>query len=195
MNAMKKYVGLALASVALFAPKVARADPPIGACASALTMVSFPGYVDCKGAFSGNINGSASELTALNAFGGPWAGTWTWDGSSDDVGHGPFTSDPPTIGATGTLTFDSPFSGKFVVGIKQCKYYSWYLFYEVAPISSINVDSRGTCGNDGFSHVGLYEGTGGIGRTLSVTPEPATMTLMATGLVGLVGVGLRRKKS
>jgi PEP-CTERM motif len=30
--------------------------------------------------------------------------------------------------------------------------------------------------------------------TQSVTPEPATMTLMATGLVGLVGAGLRRRK-
>jgi hypothetical protein len=28
----------------------------------------------------------------------------------------------------------------------------------------------------------------------SATPEPATVTLMATGLVGLVGTGFRRKK-
>jgi len=31
-------------------------------------------------------------------------------------------------------------------------------------------------------------------RVTSVTPEPATMSLMATGLVGIVGAGLRRRK-
>jgi hypothetical protein len=33
-----------------------------------------------------------------------------------------------------------------------------------------------------------------IGSAATVTPEPATMTLMATGLVGVIGAGLKRRR-
>jgi len=41
--------------------------------------------------------------------------------------------------------------------------------------------------NDGFQFLDDV-------RVTSVTPEPATMTLMATGLVGMVGAGLKRRR-
>jgi Ice-binding-like/PEP-CTERM motif len=38
-------------------------------------------------------------------------------------------------------------------------------------------------------------GSGGFSGSVSVVPEPASMTLFATGLVGIVGAGLRRRKA
>ncbi len=61
-----------------------------------------------------------------------------------------------------------------------------------------NVRQFGLAGNylSGFSAPGnAHDGLeiGNIGGE-SVVPEPATMTLLATGLVGMVGAGMRRRK-
>ncbi len=187
---MKKLLGLAVLSAALLAPRVALADP---VCTDATTMVTFVGYLNCAGPFGGNIHGDASEDTQLT---GLFGGTWTWEGDSSNDGGDPFSNNPPGSSATGTINFKTPISGFFVIGVKQCDFYSFYEFDEATAISSIDIDSRGTCSGAGFSHVALYDGSGlGTGTPQSVTPEPATMTLMATGLVGLVGVGRRRKKA
>ena len=186
------------ASAVLLTPIALHATPPKPAsCTLATSMVNFVGYVDCKGPFVGNINGN--EVAQLNGFLGFWAGTWTYLGSSDDNNSGgPFSYDP---GKNNTLSgaslgFDTPIKGRFAVGIKQCDYYSWYLYDEASLISTVKISSQGTCGNDGFSHVVLYSQAGGGTGTINeiVTPEPATMTMLATGLVGLVGAGVRRRK-
>ena len=44
--------------------------------------------------------------------------------------------------------------------------------------------------NGTFSHISYFEGT----TTPAPVPEPATMFLFGTGLIGLVGARLRRKK-
>ena len=41
---------------------------------------------------------------------------------------------------------------------------------------------------------GLFVGFDALDVPKDVTPEPGTMTLLATGLVGLVGAGLRRRR-
>lgn len=186
---MKKSVASLLAAVAL-SVSAANAQPAPGNCSNAVTMTSFSGYVDCRGAFSGNINGSSSELTQLNSFGGPWAGTWSWQGKSDDIApaNGPFTSSP-TVAST-SITFDAPISGFFVIGIKQATFFSYYLYNEAAPISAINISSIGTAPNNpGFSHVALYTRP----SSTTVTPEPSTYILMTAGLTVLGLVSGRRR--
>lgn len=54
------------------------------------------------------------------------------------------------------------------------------------------ISDKATCGNQEF-----LSGRLGVREQVVIetpTPEPATIGLMATGLVGLVGVGLRRKR-
>ena len=90
---------------------------------------------ECRGSFVGNINGSPSETAYLDA---QWSaltgGSFDYLGKSDDAGNGPFTSNPG--GTSGTLTFDTPITGWFVIGLKAATNYSYYLFEANSPLSA-----------------------------------------------------------
>lgn len=203
---MNKQLFLALAA-SLIAVVPAHATPANSAiCADATTMTSFAGYINCAGPYSGNINGSASELTQLNSL---FGGVWTWKGKSDDSNAGPFTAGPNTNTGSGNISFDTPQIGFYVVGIKQSNYYSFYLYSETAAKTIIPWSSLGTASgqSDGISHIGFYTGTGGLGADCienpngscvsitTVTPEPSTYALMGAGLLAMFGVARRRRQA
>ncbi len=144
-----------------------------------------PSYVSCTGSFAGNTSG----------------GTITFDGvdydfigktGNDGSGSGPFGA----FGAdykSGVLTFDTPWTGTFVLGLKAGNDYSLYKFSSVAGVSQIFFDTLGVAVNRkgiglGLSHVSLYGG-----EPVPSVPEPETYALMLAGL-GVVGLQLRRRR-
>jgi hypothetical protein len=141
-----------------------------------------PGYLACTGATSGNLTESA--LT--------WgADSFAFLGKTESGGSaGPFGF---VSGAnSGTLTFDTPQTGIFVVGIKAGDWGSYYKFDGgTSGISSLAFDTLGVAVNTrgiglGVSHFNLY-------GTVPSVPEPDTYALLLGGL-GLVGFVARRRR-
>ena len=147
----------------------------------------------CAGSFVGNINGSAGELADLATY---FSGTWVYEGKSDDGGNGPFTGNPTST--SGTLTFDDPISGAFVIGLKAANNYSYYLFDAGASlISSLTFDTTaGVATNQNgiaqdLSHAALYTGE----NLVPGIPEPETYALMLAGLGAVTWVARRRRRA
>ena len=150
-------------------------------------------FDQCSGAWVGNNTGpeSAAAQAIANGFG---AGVLPYRGTSDtpvSLGYGPFQSNPTGL-TTGTLLFDFPMYGPFVLGLKAAHNFS--LFYydgSPQPISSINFSTMGVAVNkqggvQGLSHASLY---GGVTAPI---PEPETYALMLAGLA-VVGFIARRR--
>jgi PEP-CTERM motif len=174
----------AMTAAFVLAPAPAQAQ----ACASATTMTSFASYVSCAGAFTGNLNGSAAELTQLTSL---FSGTWAYLGKSDDANFGPFAAGPS--GTAGTLTFDASLTGQFIIGIKAGSTYSFYRYNALTGILSMPFETIGTSTNQqgipqNISHAALYR------LTSNVVPEPSTYALFGTGLLSL-GFFARRRRN
>ena len=195
-----KSIGFLLASAILAAPALAaRApDPVVENCTD--TTFSSLASTSCSGSFDGNLNGSASEINYLNSV---YAGSapFTFGGTSNDAGNGPFTSNP-TVSTNGTLTFDSAISGTFVIGLKASTRHSYYFFNASTPVSSLTFNSTaGVAKNNSgiaqsLSHAALYYGNGssggGNGGPVMPVPEPETYALMLGGIGGLAFIARRR---
>ena len=177
---ISRFIPILAIAAAASAPAIAATE----VCGN--TSFSALAATDCRGAFTGNINGSASEIAYLVS---QWGGSFTYMGKSDDAGSGPFTSNPSGNGPS-TLTFDSPLSGMFVIGLKAANNHSYYLFNAASPITSLTFDTtagvalnpRGIAQD--LSHANLYIG---------VVPEPESYAMMLAGL-GLMGFVARRRK-
>ena len=170
------FVALLVAASAL--PAYAENCPDTGFTALAAT--------DCRGAFNGTLNGSASEAATLAA---AWGGAWVYVGKSDDNSNGPFGTNPQTA-FSGLLTFDTPISGNFVIGLVAGNQFSYYLFNAAPAVASLTYDTtEGVAttvqGNPlALSHAALY---------VSAVPEASTGAMLLAGLLSVSWLALRRR--
>ncbi|CAN5920302.1 hypothetical protein BH11GEM2_BH11GEM2_12070 [soil metagenome] len=125
---------------------------------------------------------------------------WTYLGTTDAGGAaGPFSSVPGSV--TGRLAFDNPIVGFFAIALKSSTSFSIYLFNGgPAGISSVDFTTIGTSLTkrgiaQDLSHASLYDYADVIATALAVAvvPEPASLALLATGMLALAGVVRSRK--
>jgi hypothetical protein len=141
----------------------------------------------CAGSFSGTLNGSAAELAALSA---AFGGEYSYAGSSIDADFGPFM-DNPQVAFNGTISFDEPEMGIFVLGLVSAGQHSYYRFNTRRRIGGLGFDStEGVAttpqGNPWpLDYAVLYRAT--------PVPEPATQLLLASGALALLGWARRRR--
>lgn len=108
-----------------------------------------------------------------------------WDGGIDPGFTGDFT------GGSGTWFAPAAWSGPIYYSIKTANQNSnppggFELYYANGDLSGF-WDTTGL-GNHGLSHISFWS------ANASPVPEPTTMLLFGTGLVGLAGISIRRKK-
>jgi hypothetical protein len=151
-----------------------------------------PDAADCAGAFRGNdINQQGAVRSEILAQG--WGTSATFLGSTDtDSNQGPLRRVPDA--PIGNLRFDNPLTGDYVIALKASNQFSLYLFTGLSNQREIFYTTLGTAQNKlhlpkDLSHASLWSVSG---RTVSV-PEPASATLLFTGMMGLGFVSRRRK--
>lgn len=178
----------ATAFAAALAPGIARAA--VDCRDSILTddILQNPSYVSCIGSFSSKL-----PKATINFGGEDYAYVGTTE--EDDVtGAGPFGAFGDDF-KSGSLTFDDPWIGSFILGLKAGKAHSFYLFESTLPVYAIAFDTLGVSVNrndigKGLSHVVLYGG-----GPVAAIPEPGTYAMMLAGLAAVGFVARRRNRS
>ena len=144
----------------------------------------------CSGAWAGNnVN---QEADVLQSIFDTWGVTASYQGTTDSgMSNGPFSNVDGT--ANGSVTFNAPLSGTFILALKASNQFSLFFFDNAVGIGTIQYNTAGVSVNkkgkaQGLSHASLY-----VAQPTSV-PEPTTIFLLGSGLLALMGLAWRRRE-
>jgi len=185
---------LVLAAALALVPQAVKADLPGTVAPSCVIASGYPGmdpFDYCWGAYPGNDPSYTADIIALLS--GYAGGSWSFLETVNAASSGTYFNTVPGV-VTGTLNFSSPLIGPFALVLKAADQFSIYYYANGGPgVSSVNFNTYGVnVLNPGsqvnaLSHASLYSAG-------SVVPEPSTVFLLATGLLGLGFVEVRRRR-
>lgn len=158
---------------------------------SDMTYMAFTA-TDCRGNFTGNNTGARAP-DVIDYINSVWGlGLETGSGSTTEAGDlsgaGPFESFDEEL-TSGTLTFDGPVSGDFVVALKASDFFSLYLFRGAEDWEYLEFTTSGVTTDPvrALSHATLYGGTVRV-------PEPSSALLLVGGMILFAWFARRRRE-